>query len=130
MHAKTLDHIVLEVKDLEASLGFYRDLLGMEPVRLEEFYAHTVPFASVKAGATLIDLFVTDTPRSGLHHFCVEVSDSVKTIVTELKAHDVPYSDLGNRFGAKGQGTSVYVTDPDGYSVEIRTYVDMPSQSS
>lgn len=122
MHAKTFDHIVLEVKSLEASLAFYRDLLGMDTVRLDAYYAGTVPFPSVRLGITLIDLFVTEDPKPGLNHFCVEVSDSLSTIVDELKQHDIAYDNLGQRFGAQGEGTSVYVKDPDGYTVEIRTY--------
>lgn len=124
MHARTLDHIVLEVKNLEASLAFYHSLLGMETARLDAYYAGTVPFPSVRLGNTLIDLFVTEDPKPGLNHFCVEVADSVSTILDELKQHDIAYDNLGQRFGAQGEGTSVYVKDPDGCTVEIRTYAD------
>lgn len=122
MQARSLDHIVLEVKNLEASLNFYHQWLGMEAVRLEAYYAGTAPFPSVKIGNTLIDLFVTDSPQPGLNHFCIEVSDPIAKILEELKQHDIPYENLGQRFGAQGEGTSVYVKDPDGYTVEIRTY--------
>ncbi len=122
MQARTLDHIVLEIKNLEASLNFYHQLLGMETVRLDSYYAGTAPFPSVKIGNTLIDLFVTDSPQVGLNHFCVEVSNPIAEILGELKQHDIAYENLGQRFGALGEGTSVYIKDPDGYTVEIRTY--------
>jgi catechol 2,3-dioxygenase-like lactoylglutathione lyase family enzyme len=122
MRARQMDHIVLEVRDVEASLRFYRDLLGMEPVRLEAYRAGGAPFPSVRVGDTLIDLFEAKEPTTGLHHFCIEVAEPVDTILAELDRHALPYTGLGTRFGARGQGQSVYVRDPDGHAVEIRTY--------
>ena len=127
MHARQMDHIVLEVRDIEASLHFYRDLLGMEPVRVEAYRAGGAPFPSVRVGDTLIDLFAAEEPSSGLHHFCIEVAEPLDAILAELDGHALRYTGVGTRFGARGQGQSVYVEDPDGHRVEIRTYASPTS---
>ena len=58
-----IDHIVLKSSDVERSLAFYTDALGLEPLRVEEWRKGEVRFPSVRiSGATIIDLFPTDDP--------------------------------------------------------------------
>jgi catechol 2,3-dioxygenase-like lactoylglutathione lyase family enzyme len=121
-----LDHVVLEVVDIDRSLAFYADVLGLVPVRLAAYRAGTVPFVSVRVGDSLVDLFLSDHPGPGPHHFCVTFSEPISDILTHLDRHGIPYTDPGRRFGAKGQGDSVYVKDPDGHTVELRTYHNAP----
>ena len=75
-----MDHIVLNVEDMDTILDFYTNVLGLEPERLEEFRQGKVGFPSVRINAdTVIDLFplkepvpVTATPlRTDLNHFCM-----------------------------------------------------------
>ncbi len=122
MKATALDHIVLEVRDVDRSLEFYQGLLGMPAERLEAFRRGEVPFSSVRLGGLLIDLFVSADPGPGPNHFCVEVDATATQMVADLDAAGVPHTEPGRRFGARGDGTSVYVHDPDGHQVEIRTY--------
>ncbi|PSR23013.1 MAG: VOC family virulence protein [Sulfobacillus acidophilus] len=117
-----LDHVVLEVRDLDRSLAFYSGVLGLVPERLDLYRAGTVPFVSVRVGESLVDLFVSDHPGSGPHHFCLTFEEPLASILVHLDLHGIPYTDPGSRFGAKGQGDSVYVQDPDGHTVELRTY--------
>ncbi|MEW2580683.1 VOC family protein [Streptomyces syringium] len=116
------DHLVLNVSDIERSLAFYLGPLGLEPVRVEEWRAGKVPFPSVRVSpGTIIDLFERPRGESNVDHICLvvepldwqEVVDSgIFTVV------DGP----GSRFGARGDGESLYVLDPDGNTVELRWY--------
>ena len=116
------DHLVLVVDDVERSLQWYGEL-GLEPVRVDEWRAGQAPFPSLRVDAgTIIDFI----PRGGqvvpdqsgvgrprnVDHICLVVEP------TDL-------SDLGEpvpRFGAQGDGTAVYIHDPDGNTVELRYY--------
>ncbi|MFV8130563.1 VOC family protein [Streptomyces syringium] len=116
------DHLVLNVSDVERSLAFYVGSLGLEPVRVDEWRAGKVSFPSVRVSpGTIIDLFKRPRGESNVDHICLvvepldwqEVIDSgVFTVV------DGP----GPRFGARGDGESLYVLDPDGNTVELRWY--------
>lgn len=122
LRVKAFDHLVLNVEDVERSLGFYTGLLGLAPVRLAEWRAGQVPFPSVRITAeTIIDL--VDGPRgeSNVDHICltVEPLDWDEVIASgSLTVLEGPVA----RFGARGSATSVYVQDPDGNTVELRWY--------
>ena len=121
MRVTGLDHIVLDVADVERSLAFYVDELGLEPVRLEEWRAGEVFFVSVRIDAgTIIDLFPTAPSGENLNHFCLVVEDDVDEIAASgrFEIEDGP----GERFGARGNGRSIYLRDPDGNLVELRNY--------
>ncbi len=126
MRVHDLDHIVLNTADIERSLTWYVDLLGLEPVRADEWRAGHVPFPSVRvADSCIIDLFASATtgPRTdpNLNHFCLVVERAdVDAIATDQRFNVV--DGPGHRFGARGDGWSVYVTDPDGNVVELRSY--------
>lgn len=122
MKAVAMDHLVLEVRDVDRALGFYRDVLGLPAERLDRFRRGEVPFPSVRVGPLLIDLFVVPDPGPGPNHFCLEVDASPVDLVSALDAAHIAHTEPGFRFGARGDGTSVYVHDPDGHQVEIRTY--------
>ena len=117
-----LDHIVLNVADVERSLRFYLDELGLEPVRIEEWRAGQVPFPSVRVDeGTILDLL--DADRSGVNadHFCLVVEATDFDALKESGRFDV-VDGPGRRFGARGNGISLYVRDPDGNIVELRYY--------
>ncbi|HUW01935.1 MAG TPA: VOC family protein [Acidimicrobiales bacterium] len=116
-----MDHIVLIVGDVDASLRFYVDQLGLEPERVDEWRAGEVFFPSVRIDAsTIIDLFEGEVHGKNLDHFCMVVDGDVVEIASsgQFEVVDGP----GERWGARGIGTSVYVLDPDGNTVELRTY--------
>lgn len=128
VRAHALDHLVLRVADPAASVAWYRDHLGLEPVRLAEFERGEVLFPSVRIDeGTIIDFLrvdgppAADDPGRNVDHLCV-VIDTVD--LAELAASDEfdVLSGPGPLFGARGTGTSVYVRDPDGTTVELRTY--------
>ena len=116
------DHIVLNVADVERSLVFYCDTLGLEPVRVDEWRAGAAPFPSARVDAgTIIDLLQAPRAGANLDHFCLVVEPADFAAVAaggELEVVDGP----GPRFGAQGVATSLYVRDPDGNTVELRWY--------
>ena len=133
MHFK-MDHIVLNVEDVEKMMYFYTDIVAMASERLEAYRAGRVPFPSVRLNAdTIIDLFPkhlwqNETPsRKGfgnLNHFCIALDKAAwKTFQERLAEHNVAIEDgPAPRWGAHGTGTSIYFRDPEGNLVEARYY--------
>jgi catechol 2,3-dioxygenase-like lactoylglutathione lyase family enzyme len=133
-HLNVLDHIVLNVKDINRSLKFYTEVLGLAGERVDAFRAGKVGFPSVRInGSTIIDLFPTPEKaatasgkkQSGnLNHFCLVTGvEDFAGIVEYLKENDLALrAGPVSRWGARGQATSVYFLDPDGNEIEIRAY--------
>jgi glyoxylase I family protein len=129
-----LDHIVLNVSDIDRSLQFYTEVLGLQGERVDEFRAGKVGFPSVRISAgTIIDLFpkkdnsrsLTDEKNDGnLNHFClVTGANDFTGIVDYLKENKISVREGPvSRWGARGRATSVYFLDPDGNEIEIRCY--------
>ena len=127
-----MDHIVLRVRDVDKSLRFYTEVLGLQPERVEQFRAGEVRFPSVRLNDdTIIDLFPSpdmepigrNAPRNQ-DHFCMVIEptdmDGLKrqfqTLGIEIQAGPGP------RWGAHGNGTSLYVYDPDNNVAKLRYY--------
>jgi catechol 2,3-dioxygenase-like lactoylglutathione lyase family enzyme len=117
-----IDHLVINVSDPEKSLAFYCDVLGMEPVRVEEWRAGECRFPSVRVNEGVI-LDLAPGPRDGenIDHFCliIEATD-LEALATS--GHLDVAGPPGNRYGARGRGNSLYVRDPDGNRIELRYY--------
>jgi catechol 2,3-dioxygenase-like lactoylglutathione lyase family enzyme len=117
-----LDHVVLNVADVDRSLAWYCDELGLEGVRVDEWRRGEVPFASVRVDDhTIIDLLQTDRTGQNVDHVCLVVEPTDLEAVKASGRFDV-LSGPARRFGAQGDGTSLYVRDPDGNVVELRHY--------
>src|SRR5512140_666466 len=86
-----LDHVVLEVRDVKASLDFYQRIIGLAPVRVDEFFAGEVSFASLRVSrTTVIDLFPRPMWRTGRpsnpNHFCLTFDvNEFRKLVRRLK---------------------------------------------
>ena len=128
MRVIDFDHIVLAVADVERSLQWYRDVIGLAPVRVDEWRAGKAPFPSVRVNeATIIDLVTATGPLAGagnVDHFCLVCDVGATSELVDwaegagLRIIEGPDS----RFGARGVATSIYVKDPDGNTVEFRHY--------
>jgi catechol 2,3-dioxygenase-like lactoylglutathione lyase family enzyme len=122
--ASALDHLVLVVADVERTLAWYGRHAGLAGVRVDEWRAGQAPFPSLRVDeATIIDLVPgLDRPeqRGHLDHICFVVD----RVGLEELAQDTELEvvDSGPRFGARGQGESIYVRDPDDLLVEFRSY--------
>jgi len=130
-----IDHIVLRVTDRERTLRFYGDILGLHIERIIE----DLGLCQMRCGKNIIDLMVLSQDRPlapeeerGLDHFCLNVRGDVDAIVEYLKKREVPIT-MGPMevYGATGYGTSIYVLDPDGYTIELKAnYSQFPVKTS
>ena len=122
MRVHELDHIVLNVSDIDRSVAWYSDMLGLAAERLDEWRRGDVPFPSVRINdRCVIDLLATERSGENMNHVCVVVDrDDVDAIAADSRFDliDGPVQ----RWGARGDGRSVYVRDPDGNTVELRSY--------
>ena len=122
LHVTGLDHIVLVCSDVERTLAWYCDLLGLAPERVDEWRRGEVPFPSVRVDAgTIIDLIPGEPIDGRLDHFCLVV-DPIDLDAIAASGEFAVVAGPGRRFGARGDGTSLYVRDPDGTVVELRHY--------
>jgi len=126
---REIDHLVLRVVDLDGMIRFYCDVLGCTFERRRD----DLGLVQLRAGRSLIDLVPIDGKlgRAGgaapgaegrnLDHFCfrVEPFDEL-AIRAQLKAADVAAGDTRTRYGAEGEGPSIYVIDPEGNTVELK----------
>jgi catechol 2,3-dioxygenase-like lactoylglutathione lyase family enzyme len=122
----TLDHTVLRVRDLEASIRFYQDVLGFK----HEGRLDPLEIIRVHEGFT-IDLVESD-PTDPIHYaFCMG-RQSFNEVYARLKRLNIPFGngphtrDNGQPpakwAGAKGMADALYFDDPSGHIIEIRTY--------
>ncbi len=126
---REIDHLVLRVKDLASMLHFYCDVLGCPVERRQE----EIGLTQLRAGRSLIDL-ITVTGKLGsmggaapgkegrnMDHLCLRVEPfDLEEIKTHLQSHGVSIGDVGQRYGAEGEGLSVYISDPEGNVVELK----------
>ena len=121
MNIYGFDHIVLCVSSVEATLEFYRRVLGME-AREERPGKWSLHFGSnkisVQDASTLPDLAKTTVPGSG--NFCVLTDLPIEDVVSRLRSNDVEIVEgPAEKAGAVGTLMSVYFRDPDANLVEV-----------
>lgn len=132
-----LDHLVLRVADLDRMLAFYMGVLGCTIDREQPKFGLT----QLRAGASLIDLITLDgrLGRMGgagpgaegrnLDHYCLRIETFDEAALrAHLTRHDVEIvGDVGSRYGADGQGPSIYIRDPEGNVVELKGPPEAPA---
>ncbi|MGV8937829.1 MAG: VOC family protein [Allorhizobium sp.] len=129
MELAGIDHVVLRVRDLERAVIFYRNVLGCTLERRQD----VIGMVQMRAGRSLIDLIATDgilglkggSPPAieshNMDHLCLAVVDfEIGTILTHLQSHGVAVGETGARYGAGGEGLSLYLADPEGNRLELR----------
>ncbi len=128
-----IDHVVLRVADIERATRFYCDVLGCR----EERRVADIGLIQLRAGTALIDLVGVDSElgRAGgaapgaegrnVDHVAlrIEVFDEA-ALRTHLEAHGVAAGEVKRRYGAEGDGPSLYIEDPDGNTVELKGPAD------
>lgn len=129
MNIQGIDHVVLRVRDLEGAVDFYRRVLGCPVERRQD----AVGMVQMRAGRSLIDLVAVDGTRGrrggaapgrdghNMDHLCLTLSDfDADAVRSQLESHGVDVGEIGSRYGAGGEGLSLYFTDPEGNRLELR----------
>ncbi|MBP5953778.1 VOC family protein [Pseudomonas iridis] len=124
-----IDHIVLRVADLQRSIDFYGQVFGADVVKRNE----PLGLVHLRAGTSMIDLvdLAGDIGRQGgaaagaegrnVDHFCLRVEPfDEAALIEHLRAHGLSVEKAATRFGAEGNGLSLYCFDPDGNQVELK----------
>jgi len=124
-----IDHVVLRVRDIDAMRRFYCEVLGATHVA----YRPEFGMSHLRIGASLIDLVEVNGPQGkaggaapglegrNMDHFCLRVEPfDQDAIVAHLKRHCVAVGEIRTRFGAEGNGVSIYLADPEGNTVELK----------
>jgi glyoxylase I family protein len=125
---QAIDHVVLRVVDLERVANFYIDVLG---ARWEKKQTH-VGLYQLRVGTSLIDLVPVDgklgarggaapgTEGRNVDHVCYRVLPwDGDEILAELRTHGIE-AEIVSRYGAEGEGPSIYLTDPEGNELELK----------
>lgn len=123
-----IDHVVLRARDIDAMLGFYRDVLGCRVAK------HNEPLGlwHLDAGGSMIDLVdmagklgaaggPPPGPGRNVDHLAIKVEPfDPDAIRAHFTAHGIESEAPANRFGAEGDGPSIYLRDPEGNGVELK----------
>lgn len=127
---RRIDHVVLRVADLERAIAFYGDVLGCRVERRRD----DLGLVHLRAGASQIDLVAIDGPlgRPGggpaaeggrnVDHFALRVDPFDEAAIgLWLQGQGLPAPAAAERrFGAEGEGPSIYLRDPDGNTIELK----------
>jgi catechol 2,3-dioxygenase-like lactoylglutathione lyase family enzyme len=136
MKIAAADHTNWRVRDVERSLGFYRDVLGLEPFGLEEYERGEHPLVSLRVTPTFIlhlrpDPTFEPVSTGGYDHLALVVEGTNQDELAEhLAGAGVEIESTSeNVIGARGRGEALYVRDPDGYLIELKLYTNDPGTS-
>jgi len=126
---RDIDHLVLRVVDLPRMERFYCDVLGCSVEKRQD----AIGLVQLRAGRSLLDLVPVDGPlgrvggaapgREGrnLDHFCFRVEPFDEAAIrAQLERFGVEAGALESRYGAEGEGPSMYLSDPEGNTVELK----------
>lgn len=124
-----IDHVVLRVRDVAVMRHFYCDVLGCT---VQKIQAH-IGLTQLRAGQQLIDLVDVNGTlgreggappgREGrnMDHLCLRLQPfDAAAIATHLRANGIAPGDVVSRYGAEGDGPSMYISDPEGNVVELK----------
>lgn len=125
-----IDHIVLRVASLERAMAFYCDVLGCKVARRRD----DLGLIHLSAGTSMIDLVALDGVlgrRGGtgpakegrnVDHVCLRIEPFDEAALTQhLATHNIPtHGPAAVNFGAEGEGLSLYISDPDDNTIELK----------
>ncbi|HZK89192.1 MAG TPA: VOC family protein [Stellaceae bacterium] len=120
-----LDHVVLRVASLERAIEFYGTVLGC-PVERE---LETPRLVQMRAGTSMIDLVPCEPGEApgvsiggrNMDHYALRIAKmDVPALTAHLARHGIDAGEVRRRYGAEGYGSSIYITDPDGNTVELK----------
>lgn len=118
---RNLDHVVVRVADLDRALRFYGDVLGCR----EERRVERIHLVQLRAGASMIDLILAHPPPAAtgrnMDHLALRIDPFDEPALRQhLERHGVEPGEVVTRYGAEGNGPSMYIQDPDGNAIELK----------
>ncbi len=129
IHIQSIDHVVLRVRDLAGAVRFYGEVLGCAVERRRD----ELGLVHLRAGRCQIDLVDVAGPigRKGgaapgsegrnMDHVALRLEAFDEAALrAHLRAHGITPGEVADRFGAEGEGPSMYITDPDGNTIELK----------
>lgn len=117
LNLRGIDHVVLRVGDIDVMRRFYCEVLGATHVAYRPQYG----MSHLRIGNAMIDLVKGKRDGVNMDHLCLRVEPfDQDAIVAHLKMHHVEVGKIASRFGAEGNGVSIYLTDPEGNTVELK----------
>lgn len=133
---KRIDHIAVLVADMDASLSFWRDALGMEMSQMQDVPAEMAEIAFLPTGESEIELVRPTTGDTGLakylekrgpgmHHICLEVDD-IAGMLTQLKAKGIQLINEEPRVGPGGKKYA-FVHPKSAFGVMVELY-ELPGE--
>ncbi|BEM16118.1 TPA: VOC family protein [Serratia marcescens] len=124
-----LDHVVLRVRDMQNSLRFYTQIVGCDIAKQRP----DLGLVHLRAGASMIDLVdvngvlgkkggeTPDPQRQNVDHVCLRIDPfNEDALLTYLRSQGIDVDPAESRYGAEGDGPSIYFSDPDGNRVELK----------
>ncbi len=121
-----IDHVVLRVADQERAIAFYEGVLGAKVERRAE----KIGLVQLRAGRSLIDLIEAPAGEApagktkggrNMDHFALRIEPFDEAAIrAHLETHGIEAGELKTRYGAEGDGPSLYIEDPDGNRVELK----------
>ena len=131
MYPSHLDHVTIRVPEdrVDEVVQFYGETLGFDIEDLDEYRDGERPIFAIRLGETsIVHVQPTaefDSPADrNFDHFAVVVEDSIDEVRATLDAAGVTVERELTPEGATGTAPAVYVRDPFGYQVELKTTVD------
>ena len=123
-HVERIDHVVLRVRDLPGMVRFYEQALGFKVERTLE----RLQLVQMRAGASMLDLIQGERPADSkiggggnMDHLCFRIEPFDRdAIVTRLAPFGISVGETVERYGAEGNGPSVYFHDPEGNQIELK----------
>src|ERR1051325_3393711 len=116
------DHVVLRARDPERLIRFYCEVLGCTVSKRNE----RISLVHLAAGRSQIDVVPEKEPRAesggkNMDHFALRIEPfDAPELIAHLKRHGLEPGELVTRFGAEGDGPSLYIQDPEGNTVELK----------
>jgi len=118
-HVERIDHVVLRVRDLAVMVRFYEQALGFNIERRLE----RISLVQMRAGASMLDLVAGERAEGApnMDHLCLRVAPFDRdAIVRQLAPFGISVGETVERYGAEGNGPSVYFDDPEGNQIELK----------
>lgn len=128
MEAKRIDHINIKIPEngVEKALNFYRNALGFETEKLKEYNeGKRTSFFLRLSESSVINIRPKEEFQNpsgkNLDHFCIVLDEEIDSIKKKLENREISILRESKPLGSKGRAPAVYIEDPFGYKIELKS---------